>query len=106
MPSPAESWAGPGPLAAMAGAANAGGVPADCIVTDGPNGPAPSSFQACTCTDCSASLSRPVTVSCREDAATSTVRLVPVDDDRRTTYLRRALPSFSGGAHAMNSQPS
>ena len=30
---------GPGPLAAMAGARSAGGVPADCIVTDGPNGP-------------------------------------------------------------------
>ena len=102
----AESSAGPGPLAAIDGAGSAGGVPADCIVTDGPNGPAPSSFHACTCTDCSASLSSPVTVVCRDDAATSTVRLCPVDDDRRTTYLRSALPSFSGVSHAMVRLPS
>ncbi len=58
----AESAAGPGPLAAIAGAGSGGGVPADCIVTAGPNGPAPSSFHAWTWTDCSAMLSRPPTV--------------------------------------------
>ena len=73
----AESSAGPGPLAAMAGAGRAGGVPADCIVTAGPNGPAPSSFHACTCTDCSASLSSPVTTVCSDGAGTSWVLVVP-----------------------------
>ncbi len=55
----AESFAGPGPLAAIFGAGSAGGVPADCIETAGPNGPAPSSFHAWTWTSCSAMLSSP-----------------------------------------------
>ena len=37
---------------------------------------------------------------------TSTVRLCPVDAVSRTTYLRTALPSFSGASHAMVRLPS
>ena len=102
----AESCAGPGPLAAMAGAGRAGGVPADCIVTAGPNGPAPSSFHAWTCTDCSDSLSRPPTLVVVEAAGTSWVLVSPAAETTRTTYFSMGLPSFSGTSQAMVRVPS
>ncbi len=47
-----------------------------------------------------------MTVACRRGATTFWVLVCPVEEMRRTTYLRRALPSLTGWSHAMVRRPS
>ncbi len=76
--SASDDSAAPGPRGLSVGVPTAGGVPADCMVTAGPNGPAPSELVARTATLCSWLLVRPDTVAFRPGAATLTCLTSPV----------------------------